>query len=158
MLRKVKSCCKELEADKSATMQLVVSSIYNLTGHLEDVTQESGDKYTTEFARVLLKSIMNRFPKYSCMIALNRMGHYLNPLHKGLVLRVFDIMFMKPVKRLKFYLPSMTKHLFLQPEPDLQLQMIQMKTVSVSRLLNGCTGKEKLLLMAKRTVRELKEP
>ena len=104
MLRKVKSCCKELEADKSATMQLVVSSIYNLTEHLEDVKRESKDEYTTEFARVLLKSIKNRFPKYGCTIALNRMGHYLNPLHKGLVLRVWTICSWKPVKRLKSFL------------------------------------------------------
>ena len=57
LLKKVKICCKELEADKSATMQLVVSSIYNLTEHLVDVQRESKDECTTEFAWVQLKSI-----------------------------------------------------------------------------------------------------
>ena len=100
LLRKVKLCCKELEADKSATMQLVVSSINNLTGHLEDVMEKTDDAYTAEFASALLNSVRNRFPKEGCMIKLNCMGHYLNPIHKGVVLRVFD-MYMETREEIK---------------------------------------------------------
>ena len=86
-LNPIKKATKLFEAENVPTIHLVVPELFEIHDALSELSLEGG--VVSEFAGILKRSFMRRFPDCGSRVQLYAVAHLLDPKNKGCVLEVY---------------------------------------------------------------------